>query len=363
MAGVEDIFSDLGTVELFEGRALSPGQLAGVDVLLVRSVTRVDDDLLADHAPRFIGTATSGFDHVDRNVLQRRGIPFAWAPGSNADSVVDYVFSALCHHRERLAGLLAGEPLGIIGYGHIGRRLEERLARLGIRCHAYDPWLEPGDSPALGDLDRVLGCPVVCLHAALTDAPPWPSRHMLDAAQLAALPADALLLNAGRGELIDTQALLQMHRARPDVSLVLDVWEGEPAISADVLAAATLGTAHIAGYSHDGKLRATVMLYRAARGALGLEPAAPRRFLSPLEVEVPSDIEGQALFCRLVSEVYDVAEDDRALRAAMPDGFDRLRRTYRRRRELSALRILNGAELGASARAFCEAMGCEVSAC
>ena len=139
MTGVADIFTPLGEVSLFDGRVLTPDDLAGVDILLVRSVTRVDAALLARHRPRFVGSATSGFDHVDRDWLAAENIPFAHAPGSNADSVVDYVLSVLCRHRGHLDRLLAGEALGIVGYGHIGKRLRERLSRLGIRCRAYDP--------------------------------------------------------------------------------------------------------------------------------------------------------------------------------------------------------------------------------
>jgi erythronate-4-phosphate dehydrogenase len=358
MAGVVELFGDLGAVELFEGRSLSAAQLDGANVLLVRSVTRVDDALLGEHRPLFVGTATSGFDHVDRQALERRGIPFAWAPGSNADSVVDYVLSVLCQHPDRLSGLLAGDSLGIIGYGHIGRRLHRRLARLGIHCIAYDPWLNAEDHPALAGLEAVLACPVLCLHAALTHEQPWPSLHMFGTEQLQALPTDGLLINAGRGELLATETLLELHAVRPDIALVLDVWEGEPDISPALLEVARLATAHIAGYSYDGKLRATAMLRTALFEALDLETAAADDFLAPVDTDVENSSDRAALLCQLVRRVYDVTEDDRALRDATPAGFDGLRKGYRRRRELSALRVANAGDLDADTLAFCDALGC-----
>lgn len=363
MAGVDALFGDLGVIERFDGRTLEPAQLAGADALLVRSITRVDDALLADSSLRFVGTATSGFDHIDRDALERRGIPFAWAPGSNADSVVDYVFSVLCHHPQRLAGLLGGQRLGIIGYGHIGRRLHRRLDRLGIDVVAYDPWLDAGQHPALDDLAAVLACPVISIHAALTDASPWPSRHMLDSQALAGLPDQALLINAGRGELIATGELLELHAARPDVSLVLDVWEGEPNIDNGLLEAARFGTAHIAGYSYDGKLRASAMLRDALCNALDLDRATQASPLAPVEVELPAGLQAGELLCQLAGRVYDVAEDDRLLRAAVPGGFDALRKQYRQRRELSSLRIANCADLDAESVALCRALGCETDPC
>lgn len=355
MAGVADIFASLGDVELFDGRELNPEQVAGTDILLVRSVTHVNADLLGATRPAFVGTATSGFDHVDVDWLAAEGIPFAHAPGSNADSVVDYVLSVLCRYPEHLQQLFAGAPLGIVGYGHIGRRLSERLERLGIRSHAYDPWLE--DVPALVSLDTVLQSPALCLHAALTRESPWPSYHMLDTEALAALPQDALLINAGRGELLATDALIALNDQRPDIRLVLDVWENEPQPDSELLSRCDLGTAHIAGYSFDGKLRATRMLYESACAVLGETADADAGALPPVDLQAPVDLSAEALIDYLVLQVYDVQEDDAALRAAMPDGFDTLRKQYRQRRELSSLRVTNAAVLDEATLSTCLALG------
>ncbi len=353
MAGLQ-MLDPLGEVQTFDGRALDAAALVDADVLLVRSVTRIDDVLLDGCELRFVGSATSGIDHVDRAALEARGIPFAYAPGSNADSVVDYVLSALCQHPAQFARLLDGEPLGIIGYGHIGQRLHQRLARLGIRCRAYDPWLEGRE--ALVELDEVLSCPVLCLHAALTREAPWPSEHMLDAAQLARLPFEALLLNAGRGELIATDVLLSLAESRPDISLVLDVWEGEPELDQRLLALSRYGTAHIAGYSIDGKLRATETLAGAMCEALGLQASAAGTGLPPVPVSVPAGLEPQDLLSWLVGQAYDLREDDAMLRAVVPDGFDRLRREYGQRREVGMLSIENLAALDLDSQALCAAL-------
>lgn len=354
MAGVE-VLSALGEVERFEGRALSPENLAGADALLVRSVTRIDDALLEGSSLRFVGSATSGIDHVDRAALAARDIPFAWAPGSNADSVVDYVLSALCQHREQFTRVLEGEPLGIVGYGHIGQRLHQRLARLGIQCRAYDPWLEGLE--ALSPLEDVLACPVLCLHAALTRESPWPSEHMLTAEQLESLPWEALLINAGRGELIATEVLLMLAELRPDVSLVLDVWEGEPAVDERLLAASRCGTAHIAGYSTDGKLRATRMLARALCEALELSTEnLADTSLPPVPVGVPAGLGRLDLLSWLVGQVYDLRDDDALLRSQMPDGFDRLRKDYGLRREVGLLSVENLGDLDSDSQALCSAL-------
>ncbi|MEM0954524.1 MAG: 4-phosphoerythronate dehydrogenase [Pseudomonadota bacterium] len=355
MAGVEAYFSRLGDVSLFEGRTLASEQLAEADVLLVRSVTPVNAALLGDHRLRFIGSATSGYDHVDRKLLANLDIPFAHAPGSNADSVVDYVLSVLCQHPTQLDALLGGSAIGIIGYGHIGRCLQTRLARLGIRSCSYDPWVEVATTDSL---ERVIECPVVSLHAELTDKTPWPSRHMLTLQQLQALPRDALLINAARGELIATEVLLALSDTRPDIGLVLDCWEREPAISNDLLRVCRFGTPHIAGYSADGKWRATAMLYHAACDALSTQVSAVPAALPPLDIEAPSGLMADELLPWLVGQVYDVREDDEALRRS-PLLFDQLRKQYRQRRELRALRLNNPALLDEAALSICTALGVE----
>ena len=158
---VEDYVGSAGRVRRCSGRDLSPEQLAGVDALLVRSVTRVDEALLAGSPVAFDGTATSGVDHIDRDYLQRRGTGFAYAPGSNANSVVEYVLAAIGAIGERLERLLAGGCIGIVGYGVIGKALAARLDDLAIRYRVYDPWLEQSEIPGRAELHDVLALSLI----------------------------------------------------------------------------------------------------------------------------------------------------------------------------------------------------------
>ena len=203
-----------------DGRTLGRSQLENVDVLLVRSVTRVDEDLLGAQRPEFIGSATSGIDHIDLDFLTSCNIPFAYAPGSNANSVVDYVLSAIANCNDKLEQLLAGAEVGIIGYGHVGRCLKQRLLALRIGSRVYDPWLSVKEHPELVSLEEVLACKVVCLHAELTRRQPWPSHHLLSVKEFEQLRPDALFINAGRGDLIDSAALLDRPPSQPALELV-----------------------------------------------------------------------------------------------------------------------------------------------
>ena len=112
---VGTVFSALGQVEELDGRAITNADLEHADMLLVRSVTRVDAALLENTALRFVGTATSGFDHIDRLVLEQHGTHFAYAPGSNANSVLEYVISAIASCGDTLERLCAGGRVGVIG--------------------------------------------------------------------------------------------------------------------------------------------------------------------------------------------------------------------------------------------------------
>ncbi len=340
---VEHYAGSLASVERCCGRTLQPGQLAGADVLLVRSVTRVDAQLLDSSRVRFVGTATSGFDHIDREYLGRRGIAFAHAPGSNANSVVEYVLAAIAGVGEHLERVMAGAPVGVIGYGVIGRAVAARLRALGINYRVYDPWLSPGaiDQPA--PLPDILGCAVITLHAELTRRQPWPSHHLLDAAALARVPADSLLINASRGPVVDNLALSALLERGGGPDVVLDVWEGEPRISHGLLGQVQLGTPHIAGYSLDGKLLATRMLVQAMALALELpwrDPGSAAGAAPPLQPGAHS--RAAAALRHIISQRYDIAADDAALRAvtagaelqAAAVSFDRLRRDYPARREI-----------------------------
>lgn len=342
-------FSSLGTVTQVQGRGLQPAQVADADVLLVRSVSRVDESLLAGSQVRFVGSATIGFDHVDRDYLSARGIGFATAPGSNATSAAEYVVSVLMVLSMQQGFRLAGRTVGIIGCGNVGSRVRARLSALGMTCYVNDPPLqEAGAAGEYVSLEAALACDIVTVHVPLDPGGRHPTFHLVDATALARLRPGAIFINTARGPVADNAALVDVLGRRGDVTVVLDVWEGEPAISLALLGQVALGTPHIAGYSLDGKLRGTEMIYRAACEFLGapatwdvasvLPPAAP----VDLTAQVVADDE--ALARAAVLGCYDVRCDDEHLRRLFeleqeerPAYFDRLRKHYPVRREFAAV--------------------------
>jgi erythronate-4-phosphate dehydrogenase len=272
----EDLFAAFGRVEVRPGAALDARTVADADVLLVRSVTVVDADLLRGSRVRFVGSATIGTDHVDLDFLATEGIAFAHAPGSNAESVVEYVLAALLAVLAARGEALRGRTVGVVGCGAIGGRLALRLPALGAEVLRNDPPLAEasGVQWEYHPLDAVLDrADVLTLHPPLTRTGPYPTHHLIGARELEALRPGALLVNASRGAVVDNAALREALGAGRLGGAVLDVWEGEPSPDPAVLARCALGTPHIAGYSYDGKVEGARMLAAALAAWLRQEPS------------------------------------------------------------------------------------------
>lgn len=351
---VHDAFARFGTVRTRPGRRISAKDVAAADVLLVRSVTEVGRELIGNASLRFVGSATIGTDHVDRAFLRARGIPFAHAPGSNADSVADYVVAALLLLARRRGASLEGRTVGIIGCGNIGGRLARRLSALGLTVLKNDPPRAraaeaDGRSHDYRPLTPVLqASDLVTLHVPLTTDGLDPTHHLVDAAFLDRMRDGAWLLNTSRGRVVNGDALLAARRRGAVAAMGLDVWEQEPSPAPSLVQAADVATPHIAGYAYDGKVRGTDLLYRALCEQLGVEPTWPgTATIRPAAKDAlqctPPDPRLPPTEWRhhLVRQAYDLRADDTALRSipagpreARAEAFQQLRRTYRRRREL-----------------------------
>lgn len=338
---VKEFFGRLGEVRCLPGRQISGADVRDADALIVRSVTRVNKELLSGSRVRFVGTCTIGVDHLDQDFLKAQEIHWSSAPGCNANSVVEYVYSALCHLNINWLEL----SIGIIGCGNVGGLLYQRLKAQGVNVCCYDPNLTHQQNPDLVDLNTVLACDLVSMHTPLVTSGPHPSFHLLDTKKLQQLKENTTLINCGRGAVIDNQALLQVLKQRPDLRVVLDVWEPEPDISLELLDRVALGSPHIAGYSYDGKLKGTQMIYEALCRHLGETPQASlEQLVPPLENSqlVIEKMGSPWVITRaLVKRVYDIAVDDKNLRSlagtaqqhSIGKGFDELRKHYPQRRE------------------------------
>ncbi|MBK3747833.1 4-phosphoerythronate dehydrogenase PdxB [Stutzerimonas balearica] len=348
---VDEFFAEHGEIRRMAGRSINRAALEGVEVLLVRSVTRVDRGLLEGSAVRFVGTCTIGTDHLDLDYLDAAGIAWASAPGCNARGVVDYVLGSLLALAETTGAELNARRYGVVGAGEVGGRLVEVLRALGWDVLVCDPPRQAREAGGFVDLEDILAnCDVISVHTPLTQQGEHATFHLLDQARLARLRPGTWLINASRGAVVDNRALYQTLQRRSDLQAVLDVWEHEPQVDVALAQLCRIATPHIAGYSLDGKLRGTAQVYQAFCQARGL---APVRRLQSLMPEMPlreivydalaDPQEALAGLCRLV---YDPRRDDADFRrslcgdeAARSAAFDRLRKGYPVRREIDGLRV------------------------
>lgn len=329
------------------GRAINADLLAECqpDVLLIRSVTPVGEALLSNNnSVQFVGSATIGTDHVDQAYLAARNITFANAAGCSKHSVAQYVLTAILNLRPQYwQKSTPPVTLGIIGLGNIGSTLAQYAHDLGWQVLGYDPLL-PASNINNASFEQVLSqSHVISLHVPLTDkkdatnpnGSDYPTRHLIDKEALAAMPVDTMLINSARGPVINAGDL-QADIARTGRQVVLDVFEHEPEIAANLLSKLAIATPHIAGYTLEGKLRGTQMIYDALCEKLTVAPVQTMHKLLPLNMFLWSELKAQP--DRLV-KFYDIMADDAALRDKLTDGqikgadFDQLRRDYHLRRE------------------------------
>ena len=329
------------------GRDISAQLLAELqpDVLLIRSVTPVGQALLANNnSVKFVGSATIGTDHVDQDYLAARNITFANAAGCSKHSVAQYVLTAILTLRPQYwQQTMPPVTLGIIGLGNIGSTLAQYAMDLGWQVLGYDPLLPPSNLNN-ASLEQVLSqSDAVSLHVPLTDSKDgthpsgsdYPTKHLIDANTLAMMPAHTLLINSARGPVINARDL-EADIERTDRQVVLDVFEFEPEISERLLSKLAIATPHIAGYTLEGKLRGTQIIYDALCEKLAVIPVQSMHGLLPLNMFLWSELKMHP--DRLI-KFYNIMEDDAALRSKLADGqvkgadFDQLRRDYRLRRE------------------------------
>ncbi len=347
---VAEACAGLGEVEVLAAAELSAERIRDCDVLLCRSTRKINAELLDGTNVRFVATATIGVDHVDQEYLADRGIGFASAPGSNANSVSEYVASALVVMAHDMGRPLCDMTIGVVGVGNVGSRVVGKAEALGMMVLQNDPPLgrETGDS-RFRPIDELMDADVITFHVPLTRDGPDATHHMIDAAFLERMRPGAMLINTARGAVADSAALRAALESGRNSAVVLDVWEDEPGIDVDLVHKVALGTPHIAGHSLDGKVNGTKMVVDAACEFLGIPPSwTPDAALPPPDIPLlqldASGRDDEDVVREAVLRLYDVRHDDRRLRRIPDDDsrgafFTGLRREYWPRRAFHRTRV------------------------
>ena len=360
-----DYLNSVGEVETYAWQSLVPEMLRDVDILALRSTTKVTPELLTSaNKLKFVTTATAGTNHLDKTHLDSVGIMHSSAAGCNAVAVAEYVLSVLLHAQKAQKLDLYNATVGIVGAGNVGTALSRILMAIGVKHSLYDPPLQQAlaksgkkehNGQSFVDLAQIAKCDVISLHVPFIKGGEYPTYQMIDEAFLEGLTSNQLLINACRGEVIDEVALLSVLQEEKPPTVVLDVFDNEPAINTALFDYVWFVTPHIAGHSVEGKVRGTQMIYEQICDVVG---KAPDKVLSdflektnPIKVALNSPEAVRLSVEDLIAvfhNVYDVAIDDEITRNAFASGhnetpethiantFSTLRKQYRVRRECSA---------------------------
>jgi len=370
--GVKETFASLGNVLTLPGRKICSSDLKNTDILLVRSVTIVDEKLLKNTPVKYVGSATIGEDHIDTNWLKKNGIAYANAPGSNAQSVAEYVMTAIVNYCLAFNRDVHTLTIGIVGAGHVGTCLKTMLNKLEINVLVNDPLKsllekEKGESKSeeYVEFEEVLQADILTFHTPLVHTGEHPTWHKINDDVLTRISnqndvsgqylftssknsntkSEKLIINTARGGIIDNTALLKHLTKNTGLTAVLDVWEHEPDLNTELMDKCFLATPHIAGYSQDGKRSGTEMIFSSASDYFNLQYEKPELVeeeaqLIRLQFERKSHEPSLLAVSRLLNEVYPIQEDDKLLRQINTQNilhrgkyFDNLRKHYRTRRE------------------------------
>lgn len=344
-----EAFSGFGEVELMHGRKIANESLKDCDALIVRSITKVDDNLLSDTPVKFVGTATIGTDHLDLNYLESRNIKYASAPGCNSFAVTEYVLTAISLFAHQSNFELADKSLGVVGYGNIGKKITRFTKSIGMKVLVNDPPLErDGYDYNFSSFEEILGCDIITLHVPMNKSGIDKTLHLFDEEKINLLKPGTVLINSSRGGVVDNFALLDRLGKYNDITAVLDVWENEPKVNGDLLQRVYFGTPHIAGYSLEGKVNGTKMIYDALCKFVNAtpiwQPELPR--VNDSFLTVKDNLSDTELLHSITNRIYSIDEDSNSLKKLAElneqqraENFDLLRKTYQLRREFNNYKI------------------------
>lgn len=330
---LEGVFDPYADMTYLPGDKIGPEDVMDADVLMVRTRTKCNADLLEGSKVKFIATATIGTDHIDFPYCDSKGIVVRNAPGCNAGGVMEYVFSALYGLASRKSISLQGDTIGIIGVGHVGSLIERMGRALGFRILKCDPpRAEAEGSFGFCDLEYLLqNSQIVTLHVPLNET----TRGMADSEFFSLMQPGAFFINAARGEVVCDDAL---KAAIPKLGpVIIDTWNHEPDIDLDLMDKVAIATPHIAGYSYQGKQNGTAAAVRAVAHYFGITELYeffPKTDL-PENEAVKLDLKGlnQGEIASVLQYNYPIFTDDFMLRLN-PENFDKLRSEYNYRREV-----------------------------
>ncbi|NDV68063.1 4-phosphoerythronate dehydrogenase [Dysgonomonas sp. 25] len=346
---LQGVAEHFGEVEYIAGIDFSNARIQDAEVLITRTVARMDEAMLKGTNVKLICSATAGFDHIDTAYCDANDIAWRNAPGCNSSSVEQYITSSLLILSARHKFDLKGKTIGVVGVGHVGKKVAAACEVLGMNVLLNDPprrRQEP-DNESLVLIDEIKEkSDFITYHTPLTKEGIDETYHMVDERFLSSLGKKPFIINAARGGIVDTQAMKLAIKTKKVAGVVVDCWESEPYIDLEYMEMADIATPHIAGYSADGKANATRMALTALADFYGLDKEPIKAVTPPLPPKKMIDLDSFSSNNRVfeaILETYNPMTDHERL-VGSPDSFRQLRNNYPLRREYPAYIVVNADE-------------------
>lgn len=329
---LEGVFEPYADVVYIDGRQINHDDVVDADALIIRTRTKCNADLLDGTKVQLISTATIGTDHIDLDYCARHGIEVHNAEGCNAGGVMQYVFSALYGVAARKNIKLDGANFGIIGVGHVGRKVEHMARYLGFNVLRCDPPRAAAEGEeGFCSLEYLLAnSQIVTMHTPLDDT----TRGMADEEFFMLMQPGTIFINASRGEVMNEDAL---KAAYPKLgAAIIDTWNNEPDVDEDLIELVDVATPHIAGYSFQGKQNGTASAVQSVAHHFGIEelydyyPENDIPDHEPKLLDLKDKKQGE--IAAVFQYNYPIFTDDFRFRME-PGNFEKMRSNYQYRRE------------------------------
>ena len=324
------------TISKLTNRAVYiPGNMIGnddirdADALIIRTRTHCDAQLLKGSNVKFVATATIGYDHIDTNFMEQAGIKWINCPGCNASSVAQYIDAVLTLIKTEKHIDIQKQTIGIVGCGHVGKKVVEVAKRKGMNILVCDPPRSDAEGEkGFVSMEQIAKeADIITFHVPLTKEGRYPTYHLANETLFDSLSKKTIIINSSRGAVVDNDALLHAINYNKVKDAVIDTWENEPNINKELLKRVWIGTPHIAGYSADGKTNADNMVISALCEffSLPMQPA-----ICPPEIPnadlCPKNEDERTLF------FYNPIPESNKLKLE-PEKFEWFRNNYPLRRE------------------------------
>ncbi len=332
-------------VRYLKGDKIANSDLLLADSLIIRTRTKCNESLLKGTSIKAIFTATIGTDHIDSEYCERNGIAFFNAAGCNAYGVVQYVLTSLYTLCQSYTTPVTEMKMGIVGAGNVGERLAVTASSIGFEVMRCDPpkrelYKNRGEG-LYYDLDQLLdSCSIISMHVPLN----YETESMCSDQFFEKTRKGAIFINSSRGEVVNESSLLKYRDKLGGV--IIDVWSREPVINNDLLQASDISTPHIAGYSLEGKINATVYSIKNISEFFDINELRDFSIIPDMAPELSHDFDvsrGENFnIYSLLAQRFDILSESHLLKSN-PDRFEEYRVNYNYRREITPddIKILN----------------------